>query len=192
MNAWRDTRVSSQCLQGHEAVKATLEAINQMQTDGVIGKYAIGGAVGATLYLEPAATLDVDIFVTLPAPPDSSLLSLAPIYDYLKARGGTVKDEHIVIGGWPVQFLPPSNDLEREAVMDSVAANVEGVTTWVMSAEHLVAIALRTGRSKDHIRILQFIEQKAVDRGKLQSILERHGLSSKWLRFESKYLEGIQ
>jgi hypothetical protein len=171
-------------------VKATLEAINQMQADGIIGKYAIGGAVGATLYLEPAATLDVDIFVTLPAPPDSLLLSLAPIYDYLKARGGTVKDEHIVIGGWPVQFLPPSNDLEREAVADSVEASVEGVTTWVMSAEHLVAIALRTARAKDHIRVLQFVEQKAVDRGKLQSILERHGLSSKWSQFEQKYLEG--
>ena len=171
-------------------VKVTLETINQMQADGVIGKYAIGGAVGATLYLEPAATLDVDIFVTLPAAPDSLLLSLEPIYDYLKARGGTVKDEHIVIGGWPVQFLPPSNDLEREAVTESVATDVEGVTTWVMSAEHLVAIALRTGRSKDHIRILQFIEQKAVDRDELQSILERHGLSSKWLQFESKYLAG--
>jgi hypothetical protein len=42
-------------------MKATLEAINQMQADGVIGKYAIGGAVGATFYLQPAATLDVDI-----------------------------------------------------------------------------------------------------------------------------------
>jgi hypothetical protein len=171
-------------------MKATLEAINQMQADGVIGKYAIGGAVGATRYLEPAATLDVDIFVTLPTAPDSLLLSLGPIYDYLKARGGTVKDEHIVIGGWPVQFLPPGNDLEREAVAESVAADVEGVTTWVMSAEHLVAIALRTGRSKDHIRILQFIEQEAVDRGKLQGVLERHGLSSKWLLFEKRYLEG--
>ena len=30
-----------------------------MQADGVIGKYAIGGAVGATFYLEPAATLDL-------------------------------------------------------------------------------------------------------------------------------------
>jgi hypothetical protein len=171
-------------------VKATLEAINQMQSDGVIGKYAIGGAVGATLYLEPAATLDVDIFVTLPMAPGSLLLSLEPIYDYLKARRAVVRDEHIVIGGWPVQFLSPSNELEREAVAESVAASVEGVTTWVMPAEHLVAIALRTGRSKDHIRILQFIEQRAVDRGKLQSILERHGLSSKWLQFEKKYLEG--
>jgi hypothetical protein len=58
-------------------VKVTLETINQMQADGVIGKYAIGGAVGATFYLEPAATLDVDIFVTLPTvqflPPNGSL-----------------------------------------------------------------------------------------------------------------------
>jgi hypothetical protein len=58
---------------GHEAVKATLEAINQMQADGVIGKYAIGGAVGATFYLEPAATLDVDIFVVLPMASGGSL-----------------------------------------------------------------------------------------------------------------------
>jgi hypothetical protein len=171
-------------------LKATLEAINQMQADGVIGKYAIGGAVGATLYLEPAATLDVDIFVTLPAAPGRLLLSLAPLYDYLKSRGGTVKDEHIVIGGWPVQFLPPSNELEREALADSVSATVEGVSTWVMSAEHLVAIALCTGRAKDHIRILQFIEQEAVDRGKLHAILEHHGLAAKWKQFERKYLEG--
>lgn len=171
-------------------MKATLEAINRMQADGVIGKYAIGGAVGATLYLEPAATLDVDIFVMLPEAPGSLLLSLAPLYEYLKARGGTVKDEHIVIGGWPVQFLPPSNELEREAVAESVSTTVEGVTTWVMSAEHLVAIALSTGRAKDHIRILQFVEQEAVDRGKLQAILERYELTPKWKQFERKYLEG--
>ena len=171
-------------------MKATLEAINQMQADGVIGKYAIGGAVGATLYLEPAATLDIDIFVVLPTAPGTSLLTLTPLYDYLKARGWTVRDEHVVIGDWPVQFLPPSNDLEQEAVAASVDTTVEGITTWVMSAEHLVAIALRTGRSKDHIRILQFIEQDAVDRGKLHDVLARHGLVAKWKQFENKYLEG--
>lgn len=171
-------------------MKETLETINQMQADGIIGKYAIGGAVGATLYLEPAATLDVDIFVTLPTLPGSLLLSLEPIYDYLQARGGTAKDEHIVVGGWPVQFLPPSNDLEREAVEESVGTNVQGVATWVMPAEHLVAIALRTGRSKDHIRILQFVEQEAVNREKLEDILERHGLTAEWKQFQRKYLEG--
>lgn len=171
-------------------MKATLEAINQMQADGVIGKYAIGGAVGATFYLEPAATVDIDVFVTLPTVSSGLLLSLAPIYEYLKARGGKVEDEYIVLGDWPVQFLPPGNTLEMEALAKAVATSVEGVRTWVMSAEYLVAIALRTGRAKDHSRILQFVEQDAVNREKLQSILEHNGLIAKWKEFERKYLEG--
>jgi hypothetical protein len=158
-----------------------------MQTDGVIGMYAIGGAVGATFYLEPASTVDLDIFVMLPAS-EGALLSLAPIYEYLKARGGKVQDEYIVLGGWPVQFLPPADDLEREAIAKAVAAEVEGVPTRVVAAEHLVAIALRVGRTKDHNRILQFLEQESVDNLKLQSVLERHGLSSKWREFERRYL----
>jgi hypothetical protein len=55
-------------------MRDTLETINQMQIDGVIDKYAIGGAVGATFYLEPSATEDVDIFVMLPTVSGRSLL----------------------------------------------------------------------------------------------------------------------
>jgi hypothetical protein len=169
-------------------VKATLEAINQMQADGVIGKYAIGGAVGATFYLEPAATLDVDVFVMVPAASSGTLLSLAPIYEYLKARGGFEEGEHIVVEGWPVQFLPPSDDLELEALAEAVPTTVEGVGTWVVTAEHLAAIALRTGRPKDHLRILQLLEQNVVDRKKLQIIIERHNLTRKAEQFESRFL----
>jgi hypothetical protein len=79
--------------------------------------------------------------------------------------------------------------LEQEAVTEAIRTTVEGVGTRVMSAEHLVAIALRTGRSKDHIGIVHFVEQAAVDREKLKSLLERHGLTSKWKPFEKKYLE---
>ena len=171
-------------------VRVTLETINQMQADGVIGKYAIGGAVGATFYLDPAATVDLDIFVTLPTASGGLLVSLSPIYEYLKSRGGEVQDEYIVIGGWPVQFLPPNNDLEQEAVTEATSTAVEDVRTWVMSAEHLVAIALKTGRAKDHNRILQFVEQDAVDRKKLGRILEQHGLTPKWIQFEAKFLGG--
>ncbi len=187
---WFGSGVSSQCLQGHEAVKATLEAINQMQADGIICHYAIGGAVGATFYLEPAATYDLDVFVILPAADAGPLVSLAPIYEHLKARGGIVQHEHIVIGGWPVQFLVPSNDLEREAVTGSLPTTVDGVRTWVIMEEHLVAIALQTGRMKDYLRILQFMEQGAVDMAALQSIIQHHGLTSKWKQFESRFLEG--
>lgn len=170
-------------------MKATLEIINQMQADGVIGEYAVGGAVGAMLYLEPAATLDVDIFVAFPAS-QGGLLSLSPVYEYLKARGCMEKQEHIVVAGWPVQFISPSNELEREAVEMAVTAELEGTQTRIMPAEHLVAIALSIGRPKDHARILQFLEQEAVDREGLEALIERHGLRSKWERFSRRYLEG--
>lgn len=169
-------------------VKRTFELINEMQADGVIYHYAIGGAVAATFYLEPAATLDVDVFVLL-ANHGETPVSLSPIYEYLKGRVGIEDREHIVLGDWPVQFLVPGSDLEREAVAASVPVDVDGVRTWVMLAEHLVAIALSTGRAKDHIRVLQFIKEKAVDEKMLRSILEKHGLLSKWEQFQHRYLE---
>lgn len=173
-------------------MKATLEAINQMQAEGIIGKYAIGGAVGATFYLAPAATVDLDIFATLPSGSGGLLLSLSPIYEYMKEHGGRVRDEYIEVGGWPVQFLPPNNDLEREAVDQAVSTEVESVRTWVISAEHLVAIALNTGRAKDHSRILQFLEQEAIDQTKLSRILKQHGLTAKWMQFKHRFLGGPQ
>lgn len=107
-------------------MKATLDAVNQMQAAGIIGKYAIGGAVGATFFLEPAATLDVDIFVALPTAADGLLVSLAP---YLRTHGGTLQGEYIVIGGWPVQFIPSKDELEREAVEESIPTSVQGINT---------------------------------------------------------------
>jgi hypothetical protein len=179
-------------LLNNDPVKATLEAINGMEAEGVIKGYAIGGAVGATFYLEPAATVDLDVFITFPTESAGSLVSLAPVYEHLKARGGRVQDEYIVIDQWPIQFLVAADSLEREAISEAVQTAVEDVPTRVMSAEHLVAIALRVGRLKDHNRILQFLEQESVDRKKLEDILERHGLTTKWRNFQSRYLEGTR
>lgn len=166
-------------------MKETLEIINRMQADGVIAKYAIGGAVGATFYIEPAATLDVDVFVILPEVASGALVDL---YQYLAKRGHKPDREHIVIGTWPVQFLHASNALEEETLSEAISTEVDGVPTRVMSAEHLVAIALRTARSKDHARILQFLEHKAVDDAKLRSVLSRHDLMPKWEKFRARYL----
>ena len=172
-------------------MKETLELINQMQADGVIEEYAIGGAVGATFYLAPAATVDLDLFVTLPGT-GGLLVSLSPIYEYLKSRGGIEQDEYIVVKDWPVQFLTPGNALQKEAVKHAISTSVEGVPTRVISAEHLVAIALETGRAKDHSRILQFVEQRAIDQERLKEVVERHGLSAKWSQFEQRFSKGPQ
>ncbi len=168
----------------------TLKVINQMQTDGVIGQYAIGGAVGATFYLEPSATLDIDVFISLQQSPGGLLLSLTPIYDYLAKLGFKPESEHVVIEGWPVQFLPPADALGEEALAQAVETEVEGTKVRVMSAEHLVAIALQTGRAKDFSRILQFVESGVLDTDKLDRILSRHGLLAKWEQFGQKFMRG--
>jgi len=170
-------------------MKATLKVINQMQADGVLADYAIGGAVGATFYLEPVATLDIDIFVSFHKKPGSPLLTVSPIYDYLTARGYKTRKEYIIIEGWPVQFLPPSDALGEEALTQAVETKLDGIRTWVMTAEHLVAIALKTGRAKDFSRILQFIETGVLNTNKLDQILKRHSLLAKWEDFGHKFLE---
>jgi len=169
-------------------IQEVITAINQMQADGIIGHYAIGGAVGATFYLEPVATLDVDIFVTFRSDPGSLLLSPAPIFDYLKARGGIVEGEYIVIGGWPVQFLPSTGPLVEEALAQAVETVVDGTPARVFTAEHLAAIALETGRGKDKARLLQFVEAGALDAARFQSILACHGLVAAWQKFERQFL----
>lgn len=169
-------------------MKAAFALINQMQADGVIGRYAIGGAVGATFYLEPSATLDIDIFVSLQNSAGSPLVSLSPIYDYLTARGCRVEKEYLIIGSWPVQFLPPADALDEAALAQAIATEVDGIQVWVMTAEHLVAIALRTGRAKDFNRILQFVESGVLQSSKLDALLARHGLLAKWETFGDKFL----
>ena len=97
-------------------IKEVIEMINSMQADGVIERYAIGGAVGATFYLEPVATLDVDVFVEFHTEPGSQIASPEPIFKFLHDRGCPMENEHVVIAGWPVQFLPAGSPLLQEAL----------------------------------------------------------------------------
>jgi hypothetical protein len=177
------------CAPGNVNIKNTIAAINQMQADGVIQRYAIGGAVGATFYLEPVATLDVDVFVTFRPDAGSLLVNAQPLFDYLKAHGGVIEGEYVVVAGWPVQFLPAANPLLMEALAQAVEKNVAGVSARVFTAEHLAAIALQTGRAKDKARLLQFIEAGALDAMRFQDIVVRHGLADAWRRFEEQFLE---
>ena len=163
--------------------------INGMQAAGVIERYAIGGAVAATFYLEPVATLDVDVFVEFHTEPGSQMISPEPIFRYLRDRGCAMEGEHIVIAGWPIQFLPAGSALVQEALAKAVEKDVEGMPALVFTAEHLAAIALETGRAKDKARVLQFIEADVIDLDRLQEILTRHGLAGAWEQFERQFLK---
>lgn len=59
-------------------MEKTLAVINQLEQEGLVGRYAIGGAIAATRYIEPIQTYDLDIFVS-----PSGLISISPIYTYL-------------------------------------------------------------------------------------------------------------
>src|SRR5438094_9306261 len=160
-----------------------------MKADRVITNYAIGGAVGATFYLEPVSTLDVDIFIDVHAMAGSSIISLDPIFSYLRERGCKMEGEYVVISGWPVQFLPPTGGLIEEALARAVEVDVQGIPARVFTAEHLAAIALQIGRAKDKARLLQFIEAGAMQAEVFQSILSRHRLADRWREFERTFLK---
>jgi hypothetical protein len=170
------------------SIREVIGVLNQMEADAVIDRYAIGGAVGATFYLEPVATLDVDVFVAFRPEPGQLLAIPKPIFDYLVARGCSMKGEYVMIAGWPVQFLPPTGPLVDEALAEAREMDVEGVPVRVFRAEHLAAIALQTGRAKDKARLLQFIEEGALDEIRFQDIVQRHDLVDAWAKFERQFL----
>ena len=170
-------------------IKEVIETINRMQADGVIDRYAIGGAVGATFYLEPVATLDVDIFVAFKPDAAQTIVSPKPIYDYLRHQDCTVDGEYVIMAGWPVQFLPCAGSLLEEALDQTVEQDVDGVPARVFTPEHLAAIALQTGRGKDKARLLQFIEADALNKEKFREIAARHGLLDRWNQFEQQFLK---
>jgi len=167
-------------------MKETLKVLNGMLRANVVQRYAIGGAVAAIYYLEPIDTVDLDIFVQLEVS-GSELSILAPIYEYLSARGYKAKGEFVEIEGMPVQFLPVFNPLTEEAVAKAQTIKFSRVTTFIMRAEHLVAIMLDTGRPKDYLRIAMFLEQRAVALRSLMPVLKRHGLVQKWKKNEYRF-----
>jgi len=161
-------------------VKRTLQVLNEMERDGVFTRYAIAGAMAATFYVEPLLTFDLDVFVVLPQTP-GGLLTLAPLYDALRARGYSEQEnECIRIEGVPVQFLPAYNALLEEALKEAQEIMYEDVPARVLRSEHLLAICLQTGRSKDRERVRILREQAKLDQNFLADVLRRHQLEDKW------------
>jgi hypothetical protein len=119
-------------------MKRTLQVLNELEHEGVILRYAIGGAMGATFYVEPLLTFDLDVFVILPQEA-GNLLSLAPLYEALRSRGYAEEGECVLIEGVPVQFLPAHNDLLEEALREAREMCYEEVPARVVRAEHLMA-----------------------------------------------------
>jgi hypothetical protein len=169
-------------------LKKTFAVFNEMVRDGAIEDYALAGAVGATFYVQPFATQDVDVLVWMPQA-ESGLIAELPGLEYLRERGySEMSGEGVVIEDWPVQFIPINSPLDEEAYLNAETIPYDDIPVRVVLAEHLVAIMLRVGRPKDLARIHMFLSQDAIDNEALSDIIQRHGLADKWREFQNKFL----
>jgi hypothetical protein len=166
-------------------MKQVFALLNEMVRDGALENYAVAGAVGAMFYVEPFSTQDIDVLVMTP---EDRLVIELPGLAYLKARGYTeFRNEGIVIQDWPVQFLPATTQLEREAYLNAEISNLDEVPVRVVLPEHLVAIMLSVGRPKDLARVEMFLSQDAVKIDALEDLIQRHRLTEKLADYKRKF-----
>jgi hypothetical protein len=141
--------------------------------------------MAAVFYLEAIATEDVDVFVIFePAP---LLLTLTPIYEFLQQRGHQPRGEAISVYDWPVQFLAAEAGLLREAVEQARSIDYQGTPARVMTPEHLMAIALQTGRPKDDLRLLAFLKTDVANFPIFEQIVSSFNLQTRWNKFRQKF-----
>lgn len=160
-------------------------AVNDLVTDGVIEKYALGGAMALLFYAEPASTYDIDIFVLIPN--QKTLVDISPIYNALQQKGWKPEREHLMFDGIHVQFIFAPNKLVEESVEEALEMDYQGVPIRVISLEHLIAIMLQTGRPKDRERIGKLIEEDVkIDHTKLSHILSKYKLNEKWKKITNE------
>ena len=168
-------------------MKETFQVIEQMKESGVIADYAIAGAVGAIFYVEPFQTGDIDFLVNLPIK-DNLLVSLEPIYAWLRYRGYTEFDDggHIHIEGWAVQFLPVTDPLSTEALAQAQYLPFdETLSVRVLRPEYLAAEALKVSRLKDVQRVSLLLEAEDFDFSRFSDLIERFGLEKQWRKIQT-------
>ncbi len=160
-----------------------------MQADGVFKKFAIGGGIAAIFYVEAYETDDVDVFFLPVFFGEGGLVSLEPIYSYLEKLGYYSVEEGIgiLIEDWPVQFVRVSKSTQEEAVLNARAVTLGKNRTLIFSAEHLAAELLRSGRPKDHARVVDLVRSGKVDMRSFHEMIGRHDLDDEWTDLASRY-----
>jgi hypothetical protein len=139
----------------------------------LIKDYALGGALAAIYYTEPITTYDADIIFIAS---DQTLSAGIPaIYSHLSSKGWRVDRDHLLIKGFPVQFIAASG-LTEEAVREAKPIEFEGVPAKVFGPEYIIAIAASVGRHKDLARIEQLLDQVKIDKALLDDVLRRYNL----------------
>jgi hypothetical protein len=166
-------------------LKKTLDKINELLETKIIRQYAIAGGLGQFYYIEPSITYDLDLVIDIETG-ENKLISLEPIYRWAKRNNYKSIEEHIVIEGIPVQFLPAYNDLVSEALSNRSEIELYGVKTFILKPEYLMAIMLQTNRPKDRERLMKFLEEAEFSKENFEDILERFNLKKLYSEFRKR------
>ncbi len=171
---------------------AVVDVLKDMQKQGIISEYAIGGAVAGIIHYQPINTIDLDIFFFLTKPPEL-ILPMEEIYDYARKHNFSFDSEFIKIHGWLVQFVEAShNPLWIEALGAAEIKSIDNRDIPVIDIEHLAAMWIQASRSKDIYKIILFDEAGIMDALRLNDILNRFDLLQKWRAKQDNFSDEYQ
>lgn len=146
-----------------------------------MGSYAIAGAFAFVYYGEPFETKDLDLMVSL-ALTEAGLVDVAPVWEHSVEGGAVPEGQFLRLSRILVDIVPAADALDEEALRRALEPHVGRHPARILTAEHAVAIAVRTGRARDRLKIARLLASApdAIDHPELEEILRRHGLLEKW------------
>jgi len=167
-------------------MKKTLQILNSLVESGIINEYAIAGGMAQFYYIEPSVTYDLDLIVNF-KDTENSLTPLTSLYKWAKENNLKSEGKHIIIGGIPVQFLLPYNNLISEALKNRARITIFEENTFIVKAEYLMAIMLQTGRATDKERLLRFFIEADYNEKVFLDIIKRFELVEQYNKFKEHY-----
>jgi hypothetical protein len=131
---------------------------------------------------EPFETKDLDLLMGLSRSPGKR----RPVYRHFVDGGAVPEGQFLRLSRILVDIVPAADALDAEALREAVEARVGGQAARILTAEHAVAIAVRTGRPRDHMKIARLLAAapQSLDHRKLGGVLARHGLLEAWRRLQ--------
>lgn len=172
-------------------VERAIGLANEAVERGLVGSYAVAGAFAFIYYGEPFETKDLDLMMHLSLTP-GGLVDVAPVFRHFVEGGAVAEGQFLRLSRILVDIVPAADALDEEALREAVETRVGRHAARILTAEHAVAIAVRTGRARDHMKIARLLASApdALDHRRLEDVLRRHRLLEAWERLRPWLREG--
>lgn len=156
------------------------DILDDLQDNGIVADWIIGGGTAVMFYSEVIPTIDVDVFARYSAP--SILAPLQDVYAYLTGKyDATAVGGMLRIGGLYLQFLPADSGNPVDAAAVRHPHIVKGGLR-LFELEYLICSMLHVGARKYLPRLALIKTENRYDGKKLAGLLRQFGLELAWQR----------